>query len=238
MAGGIALEHRRQIGAHRRADRRHRRPSLLRNFADRQRAQIVAAQLARPDDRTAPVPAGHAAGWWHGRSRPGRARAAAMASACWRKAVQIGSMDETFSRGVGHQRFLEGGAFTTKVCRISKRPKPGFFRSRLNGPRPLLKVPNVLRQEARPFNHPAPATLDLLLSRRSGSAKAMTTGPSKAAAHPQAGRAPDHGKLFPWRFLFEARARRAGDILANALSGRRRGQAGEEARAARAAGDA
>lgn len=71
-----------------------------------------------------------------------------------------------------------------------------------------------------PFNHPAPAALDLLLSRRSGSAKAMTEpGPSKKqlAQILQAGaRAPDHGKLFPWRFLvFEGKGRqRAGDILA------------------------
>jgi nitroreductase len=70
------------------------------------------------------------------------------------------------------------------------------------------------------FNHPAPAALDLLLSRRSGSAKAMTEpGPSKRqlAQILQAGaRAPDHGKLFPWRFIvFEGKGRqRAGDILA------------------------
>jgi nitroreductase len=71
------------------------------------------------------------------------------------------------------------------------------------------------------FNHPAPAALDLLLSRRSGSAKAMTEpGPSKKqlAQILQAGaRAPDHGKLFPWRFLvFEGKGRqRVGDILAD-----------------------
>jgi nitroreductase len=70
------------------------------------------------------------------------------------------------------------------------------------------------------FNHRAPAALDLLLSRRSGSAKAMTEpGPSKKqlAQILQAGaRAPDHGKLFPWRLIvFEGKGRqRAGDILA------------------------
>jgi len=74
------------------------------------------------------------------------------------------------------------------------------------------------------LNRPAPATLDLLLSRRSGSPKAMTgPGPSpeeldiilKAAA-----RVPDHGKLFPWRFMiFEGEARnRAGQILAEVLA--------------------
>jgi len=70
------------------------------------------------------------------------------------------------------------------------------------------------------FNRPAPAALDLLLSRRSGSAKAMgEPGPSKAqlADILKAGaRVPDHGKLFPWRFIvFEGQGReRFGEILA------------------------
>lgn len=70
------------------------------------------------------------------------------------------------------------------------------------------------------FNHPAPHALDLLLTRRSGSAKAMEgPGPSKKQIEDilRAGaRAPDHGKLFPWRFiLFEGKGRqRMGDILA------------------------
>ncbi len=70
------------------------------------------------------------------------------------------------------------------------------------------------------FNHPAPHALQLLLTRRSGSAKAMTgPGPSQTqlADILQAGaRVPDHGKLFPWRFiLFEGDGRaRAGEILA------------------------
>ena len=73
------------------------------------------------------------------------------------------------------------------------------------------------------FNHPAPKALDLLLTRRSGSAKAMTApGPNKKqlADILQAGaRAPDHGKLFPWRFIiFEGEGRmRAGDVLAQVL---------------------
>lgn len=72
------------------------------------------------------------------------------------------------------------------------------------------------------FNHPSPSTLDLLLTRRSGSAKAMTgPGPGKkqlADILKAGARAPDHGKLFPWRFIvFEGKAReRAGDILAEA----------------------
>jgi nitroreductase len=70
------------------------------------------------------------------------------------------------------------------------------------------------------FNHPAPDALDLLLTRRSGSAKAMEEpGPSKKQVEDilRAGaRAPDHGKLFPWRFIvFEGKGRkRMGDILA------------------------
>lgn len=73
------------------------------------------------------------------------------------------------------------------------------------------------------FNHPAPAALDLLLSRRSGSAKTMKEpGPSKkqlADILKAGARAPDHGKLFPWRFLvIEGKARgRAGDILAEVM---------------------
>jgi nitroreductase len=86
------------------------------------------------------------------------------------------------------------------------------------------------------FNHPAPQTIDLLLSRRSGSAKAMKEpGPSKKqlAQILQAGaRAPDHGKLFPWRFIvFEGKGReRAGDILAEVLraEGEREKQVEEE----------
>ena len=73
------------------------------------------------------------------------------------------------------------------------------------------------------FNHPAPQTIDLLLSRRSGSAKAMREpGPSSSqlALILRAGaRAPDHGKLFPWRFIvFQDKGReRAGDILAEVM---------------------
>lgn len=55
------------------------------------------------------------------------------------------------------------------------------------------------------LNTPSPSTLDLLLTRRSGSAKAMT-GPGPDAAQLQtiltaATRVPDHGKLTPWRFI-------------------------------------
>ncbi len=92
------------------------------------------------------------------------------------------------------------------------------------------------KHEIAEFNRPAPAALDLLLSRRSGSAKAMTgPGPSKkqVADILKAGaRAPDHGKLFPWRFiLFEGKARaRAGDILAEVMEaeGERAKQVEEE----------
>ncbi len=75
-----------------------------------------------------------------------------------------------------------------------------------------------------PFNTPAPKALDLLLSRRSGSAKAMTgPGPSPAeldAILKAAASVPDHGKLFPWRFIvFEGDARtRAGQLLVDALA--------------------
>ena len=76
--------------------------------------------------------------------------------------------------------------------------------------------------DRKTFNRPAPDTMGLLLSRRSGSAKAMgKPGPGKTqlAQILRAGaRAPDHGKLFPWRFIvFEGDGRkRAGDIIAAA----------------------
>jgi len=73
------------------------------------------------------------------------------------------------------------------------------------------------------LNRPAPGAIDLLLTRRSGSAKAMT-GPGPDAHQLRtiltaASRAPDHGKLFPWRFiLFEGDARaRFGEVLAECL---------------------
>ena len=73
------------------------------------------------------------------------------------------------------------------------------------------------------FNHPTPHAIELLLTRRSGSAKAMKEpGPAKKQLEQilQAGaRAPDHGKLFPWRFIvFEGKGReRAGEILAQVM---------------------
>lgn len=86
------------------------------------------------------------------------------------------------------------------------------------------------------FNHPAPDAMDLLLTRRSGSAKAMKApGPSKSQLDDilRAGaRAPDHGKLFPWRFIvFEGKGReRFGAILAGVMEaeGERAKQVEEE----------
>jgi nitroreductase len=73
------------------------------------------------------------------------------------------------------------------------------------------------------LNRPAPDAIDLLLTRRSGSAKAMT-GPGPTPEELQtiltaAARVPDHGKLFPWRFIvFEGDARaRFGEVLAECL---------------------
>src|SRR5579883_290751 len=88
---------------------------------------------------------------------------------------------------------------------------------------PIPKAPMSHDKKRQDFNHPAPHTLDLLLTRRSGSAKAMQEpGPSKkqlADILKAAARVPDHGKLFPWRFIiFEGKARaRAGDILAEVM---------------------
>jgi nitroreductase len=73
------------------------------------------------------------------------------------------------------------------------------------------------------LNRPAPDAIDLLLTRRSGSAKAMTgPGPSPAQLETilaAAMRVPDHGKLFPWRFIVFANdgRRRMGELLVEAL---------------------
>jgi nitroreductase len=84
------------------------------------------------------------------------------------------------------------------------------------------------------LNRPAPDAIDLLLSRRSGSAKAMT-GPGPSAAQldtilKAAARVPDHGKLFPWRFIvFEGEGRaRMGEILAQSLKETDPGAASED----------
>ena len=74
------------------------------------------------------------------------------------------------------------------------------------------------------LNRPAPVALELLLSRRSGSAKNMTEpGPSPDQIDillAAAARAPDHGKLFPWRFIVFEKAgrRRMGALLAECLA--------------------
>jgi nitroreductase len=73
------------------------------------------------------------------------------------------------------------------------------------------------------LNDTSSGTLGLLLTRRSGSAKAMTApGPDADELRRilAAGmRAPDHGKLAPWRFiLFEGDARHAmGRVLVEAM---------------------
>jgi nitroreductase len=73
---------------------------------------------------------------------------------------------------------------------------------------------------ASELNRPAPQALDLLLSRRSGSAKTMTgPGPSPEELRTiltAGARVPDHKKLFPWRFIiFEDDGRkRMGELLA------------------------
>jgi nitroreductase len=77
--------------------------------------------------------------------------------------------------------------------------------------------------DASQLNRPAPQTIDLLLSRRSGSAKAMTgpgPNPEELRVILQAGaRVPDHKKLFPWRFIvFEGDGRkRMGNLLGDIL---------------------
>jgi len=79
-------------------------------------------------------------------------------------------------------------------------------------------------ETARRLNVAVPETLELLLSRRSGSAKAMR-GPGPSGEELQrilsvGVRVPDHGKLAPWRFIvFEGDGRkRMGDVLAEVVA--------------------
>jgi nitroreductase len=77
------------------------------------------------------------------------------------------------------------------------------------------------------LNLSVPQSLDLLLSRKSGSAKAMQgpgPDPEQLKRILAAGvRVPDHGKLTPWRFiLFEGEGRaRMGEILAECVAAER-----------------
>ncbi len=74
-----------------------------------------------------------------------------------------------------------------------------------------------------PFNTPNAATYDLLMNRRSVKARDMVgPGPDRADMEKilaAALRVPDHGKLFPWRYLVLVGAAREklGDVIAKAL---------------------
>jgi nitroreductase len=96
------------------------------------------------------------------------------------------------------------------------------------GPAAPARSTEISMSESSPnLNIAVPQTLDLLLSRRSGSAKAMK-GPGPDSDQLRriltAGvRVPDHGKLTPWRFiLFEGEGRaRMGAILGETIAGER-----------------
>ncbi|MGY9107070.1 MAG: nitroreductase family protein, partial [Alphaproteobacteria bacterium] len=77
-----------------------------------------------------------------------------------------------------------------------------------------------MHEKSEKLNVAVPETMDLLLSRRSGSAKTMT-GPGPDSEQLKtiltaAARVPDHGKITPWRFIiFEGESRaRMGELLA------------------------
>lgn len=82
---------------------------------------------------------------------------------------------------------------------------------------------NPNESETSVFNRPTPGLIDFLLTRRSGSAKAMEgPGPSESELRTiltAAARVPDHGKIFPWRLIvFQGNARlRAGEMFADCL---------------------
>ena len=92
----------------------------------------------------------------------------------------------------------------------------------------------------RIFNDVGAGPLGLLLSRRSGSAKTMAgpgpTGNQLRTILAAGARAPDHGKLAPWRFiLFEGEAReRMGALLAECLAASEQGVSEERLAAERA----
>ena len=77
---------------------------------------------------------------------------------------------------------------------------------------------------ATPLNDLNDGMMGLLLTRRSGSAKAMgEPGPSASQLQTMleaASRAPDHGKLFPWRFIVIVGDARAtlGQVLVSATT--------------------
>ncbi len=83
--------------------------------------------------------------------------------------------------------------------------------------------------DPRVFNDIGAGPLGLLLSRRSGSAKTMTgpgpTGDELQKILAAGARAPDHGKLAPWRFiLFEGEGREhMGRLLAECLAASEQG---------------
>jgi len=81
-----------------------------------------------------------------------------------------------------------------------------------------------MQDATKTLNRPAPDALDLLLTRRSGSAKTMSgPGPDRDQLRTilaAGARVPDHGKLVPWRFiLFEGEGRaRMGALLADCIA--------------------
>jgi nitroreductase len=116
-------------------------------------------------------------------------------------------------------------AFSSKASFYPKasNSQTGLERLHRVGIHACNRIPLIPEGEMTEFNRSAPKTLDLLLSRRSGSAKTMT-GPGPSAAELRTilaagARVPDHGKLAPWRFiLFEGEGRaRMGALLVKAL---------------------
>src|SRR5262249_47755059 len=131
---------------------------------------------------------------------------------CSRRADQIGSQLATFF--TARMGYPAGSAPRLYAHCVTEFHGPGKLKavpqSRFLGVSPSLMVEadrfamvKEMSDYSPTLNIPVPETFDLLLSRRSGSAKAMT-GPGPSAEQLRrilaAGiRVPDHGKLTPWR---------------------------------------
>ena len=159
---------------------------FLENLAHRQRAEIFAAQLlGQVIGQRLLQPVMLQDG---GMDEAGQAGSrSAMASASLAQRGPRSDRSSPLFRGVWPWCLLCGRAFTTEACRISKRAEPALF-LKFRGPALKMgasphpsKGPRYpCRQETGRLQPARAGGADLLLSRRSGSAKAMgEPGPSK-----------------------------------------------------------
>src|SRR6185312_15040057 len=258
MAGRVALEHRRQVGARRRPDLGIGNNGFVDEGTHGQLAQFLAAQLSREVIgksllKPLMLQDGIVDETRHRRLAEGNA----LSLLAQLRPYRIAGGD-IFKRG-SHGTSFQGVLLPQKPVKLqntrhTREFPPDRRRGNRNadlqgpgsagwifpgpsGPAPrrfrCMADPSLQQNSTKahtmsrykelhvpPFNQVAGGMLDLLLTRRSGSAKTMAgpgPTPGQLADILKCGaRVPDHGKLFPWRFMvFEGDARaRAGDILA------------------------